>query len=281
MRLRNALCVLLLCLAFCCCGTGTIRTLDISNIKAVSVLRVGHESADIELEGEVLNPHRSEAVIRDFSYRISVGNQFFLTGHMPGPLELPAHASTSIRMPLTVQYSQVTGADCRALFATAIPYRLRGTAGMEKPFKKQLKIAAAGSLQGPQELAVTLMPGTTSRLVSTDDIDIDAVHLSSVEAVFRMLVRNPFPFQLQVDHLDYRLVSGGDTVGEGSARRPLLLEPGAQLLRFPVSFRTGGLIGSLLHAVPKLDVPHLSVSGSAKISGENRTVLVTFKTLPK
>jgi LEA14-like dessication related protein len=275
----KSLALLLLLLAAIACGSGTVRKLEITGITGVKVLRVDGDTAEIELEGTVRNTHRSGARIRNFSYEISVAGTNFAGGSHPASIQLPGKSDVRVRLPLTVRLDRLTGEAWEGLFQADLRYHLSGKAAMEEPLRREMRLDVDDSIRGPDSLSATLASGPARRLVTFDDVDLTAVHLTTLDTKFRVRLRNPFPSALTIDELSYELQSGGKPIGRGSASRPMVLEPGLTLVRLPVSFRTSKLLGGLLESVPRFEVPGLTIAGRAVLSHNGRSIELLFRTL--
>ena len=275
---RLSLLLLLLLVAGCqSCVPGTVRNLEIRALGDVEVLAISEESAEILISAELFNPLGDAVRVRDLEYEMALAGAFLARGRLTSELSLPAREVVMTKLPLTVRLDRVSAADFASFFEAQIPYRLRGTFTALEPIARTgLKLDIRGSASAPERLEIRLPESAARSWYAWTGVSTDLPSILRGRGTLEAVLRNPFPFALQVDRLQYEILLDGRVIGDGQIRTQTL-SPGFTRIDLPVEIRPLELTESLLSTLLEARLSQPEVRGRLTLQGQARQIVVLLQ----
>ena len=266
-------CLLIFLLAVSC--TPTIKKLEIVRIGNIRLDSVTPEILTLRAELAVRNPYYSSARLKNISFDLALADQFIAYGKLTSSVEMKGNSVSVIDVPLAIQCKKVTSKDFEALLSREIPYRIEGSAILEKPFgPKTLPIQIKNRMTPPGRLQIILKHKSALSILSLEATGTK--QLLNLIRSRRLKVRfnNPFSFPLQIQDLRYEVKLGKDVVADGMSENYISLFPGKNHLELRVNPRPIGAVEGLLKGFLDRQLPDFTISSQFRIARENRDLLV-------
>ncbi len=265
--------LLLFLLAVSC--TPTIKKLEIVRIGNIRLDSVTPEILTMRAELAVRNPYYSSARLKNISFDLALADQFIAYGKLTNSMELKGNSVTVVDVPLAIQCKKVTAKDFAALLSPQIPYRIEGSAVLEKPFgPKTLPIQIKNSMSPPGRLQIILKHKSALSILSLEASGTQQLLRLIRSRRLNVRFNNPFPFPLTIQDLRYEVKLGKDVVADGISENQLSLLPGKNHLELRVNPRPMGAVEGLLKGFLDRQLPDFTISSEFRIARENRDLLV-------
>lgn len=221
-------------LASCATLQEALKEPEIS-VQDMRVKSVSLSDMQLDFIVGVKNPNPLGISLKGMSYKLDVEDESLLSGESRQRLKIGANSSSSLTLPLSLNYEEVFGGIEALLKRDQVGYTLSGKLDFglfRLPYKKQ------GSIDLPS------LPQ-----VSVGRVAIERIGLSGLDIVLALNVSNENSFPIKLDGIDYGLKLADTTVASGNSLGALSLEPGksGQLnIGLKLGYRElGGVINAL------------------------------------
>lgn len=250
-RLSAVLCSLSL-LASCATMQEAIKEPEIS-VDDMQVRAVSLSDMQLDFILGVKNPNPLGISLRGMSYRLDVEGKSMMRGDSRERLKIGANSSSSVTLPVSLNYKDLSGGFADLLNRDKVRYELRGKLDFglfRLPYKKQ------GSIDLPS------LPK-----VSVGRVAVERMTLSGLDVVVQLQVQNDNSFPIKLGGIDYGLKMADTTVASGKSLGALSLEPGKSgSLDIGLSLGYGEL-GNVIRALGDNSSIPVSFDGRLQIPG--------------
>ncbi|MCI0601609.1 LEA type 2 family protein [bacterium] len=268
-----AICLLFLFPAIGC--TPTITKLEIVRIANIRLDSVTPEILTMRAELAIRNPYSSSARLKNISLDLALVDQFIAYGKLTKPVDLEGNSVSVIDVPLALQCKKVTSKDFEALLSREIPYRIQGSAELERPFgPKTLPIQIKNRMNAPGRLQILLKHKSALSILSLEANGTRQLLFLIRNKRLKVRFNNPFAFPLTIQDLRYEVKLGKDVVADGESESYLTLVPGKNHLELGVKPRPMGAVEGLFKGFLDRQLPDFTLSSEFRIARENRDLLV-------
>jgi LEA14-like dessication related protein len=267
------ICLLLLLPAISC--TPTIKKLEIVRIANLRLDSLTPEILTMRAELVIRNPYSSSARLKNISFNLALTDQFIAYGKLTSPMELKGNSVSVIDVPLAIQCKQVTAKDFDALLSREIPYRIEGSAVLERPFgPKTLPIQIKNRMPAPGRLQILLKHKSARSILSLEATETKQLLSLIRSRKLKVRFNNPFPFPLTIQDLRYEVKLTNNVVAEGVSDSQLSMLPGKNYFEVGLKPRPLGAVEGLLKGFLDRQLPDFTLSSEFRIARENRNLLV-------
>jgi LEA14-like dessication related protein len=201
----------------------------------------------------VKNPNPLGISLSGMRYKLDIDDKSLLSGDSRQKMKVKANSSSSVTLPLSINYKDLSGGIGALLKKDKVAYALSGDLdfGLFRiPYKKQ------GVLDLPS------MPK-----VSVASMKVDRMKLSGMDVTVVLQVVNNNSFPVKLDGIHYGLKVADTTLLSGGASQPLSLEPNASG-RLPVGISLSyGNLGNVANSILKGKSVPIAFDGEMAIPG--------------
>ena len=282
MALLRAKFLLLFSLIFFLGCNPTIRRLEILRIGNIRLDSVTSELVTFRAELAIRNPYSKSARLKTINFDLALAGDFIAYGNRAHSIEIEAGSIEHIDVALAVHCRKVTEDDFSALLGETVPYRIRGTALLERPFgPRTLPIEIQNRIQTPRNLQVFLQRRTAASILSLDQMQ--TAQFLSLIRTRKLPVRfhNPFSFPLTIRNFNFEAKWGNQAIAKGLSLSSLQLSPGENRIDLDIHPRPFGAIESLFKGLLNQQMPDLSLSSSFQVVRGNRSLDVRLIYIPE
>ncbi len=132
-----------------CCGcAGFYRAPEIT-FSGVALDGVGRRGASFDIALDVRNPNRYALGLDEMTYRLTVAGAEVASGAIPEAVRIGAKSSATVRLPVSLQWSQLSAGGWQILESGRADYVVEGEAGFSTP---------AGHFRRPYRRVGTIQP---------------------------------------------------------------------------------------------------------------------------
>jgi LEA14-like dessication related protein len=255
----------------------TIRRLEIVRIGNIRLDSITPDLITLRAELTLKNPYSSSARIKSISFDLALDNGFFAYGKRTELTELKPGSVIVIDVPLAVHTAKVSQKDLDSLMRSQIPYRIQGSAILEKPFgPRTIPIEIRSHIKAPPELRIFLQERTARSMISLQRFET-RLFLSLIrQGKLPVRFHNPFRFPITIRSFAYHLEWGKHVIADGLSRGEFQLSPGENRMEIQIQPKPLGAIEGLFQGILDQQIPDLSFSSDFKIAGKERDLAVQF-----
>jgi LEA14-like dessication related protein len=270
---KNSIGLLILFLVVGC--TPTIKKLEIVRIANLRLDSVTPEILTMRADLAIRNPYSSSARLKNISFDLALTDHFIAYGKLTSSMELKGNSVSVIDVPLAIQCTKVTAKDFEALLSREIPYRIEGSAVLERPFgPKTLPIRIKNRMTAPGRLQILLKHKSASSILSLEATGTKQLLSLIRSRKLKVRFNNPFPFPLTIQDLRYEVKLGRNVVADGESKDQLSLVPGKNYLEVRINPRPLGAVEGVLKGFLDRQLPDFTLSSEFRIARDNRDLLV-------
>lgn len=267
------ICLLFLLPAIHC--TPTITKLEIVRIGNIRLDSVTPEILTMRADLAIRNPYSSSARLKNISFDLALTDHFIAYGKLTSSMELKGNSVSLIDVPLAIQCAKVTAKDFESLLSPEIPYRIEGSAVLERPLgPKTLPIQIKNRMSAPGRLQILLKHKSARSILSLEANETKQLLSLIRSRKLKIRFNNPFPFPLTIQDLRYEVKLTNNVVAEGVSESQLSLFPGKNYFEVGVKPRPLGAAEGLLKGFQDRQMPDFTLSSEFRIARENRDLLV-------
>jgi LEA14-like dessication related protein len=270
-----------LCLSVFICGffllacNPTIRRLEIIRIGNIRLDSIGSELVALRAELAIRNPYSRSARLKTIDFELALAGDFIAYGKRTDSIEIKANSIEIIDVPIVVHSKKVTERDLESLLSNEIPYRIRGSALLERPFgPRTLPIEIQNRLKSPGNLQVFLQRRTAESILSLERQQTTQFLALIRKRKLPVRFSNPFTFPLQIRNFTYEVRLGKQVIAEGTSVQGLQLAPGENRIDLDVQARPLGAVDSLFKGLLDQQIPDLSLSSNFQVVRGERSLNV-------
>ena len=147
MRRTGAPALLLLTLA---AGCSLVYKKPEIEFGGVTIENVGREGASFEIALDVRNPNRYALGLDEMTYRLSIAGVEAASGSTQAPVEVPARGSTTVRVPVSLDWRRLQAGGWEMLTTGRMDYIVEGEAAFRtpagtfrRPYRREGRIGAS------------------------------------------------------------------------------------------------------------------------------------------
>lgn len=223
----------------------TVKGMD---IKSVSLTDMG-----LDFILDVENPNPIGLSLSGISYKLDVEEKSLASGQSMNKMSLGANKSSTVHLPLQLNYQQAFGGIESLLKKDKINYALSGELDFglfRLPYSKQ---------------GVIDMPSLPD--VKVNSVNINGVTLSGLNVGIGLQVSNSNNFPIRLEGIDYGLKLANSTVASGKSLGALSLKPG-ETGTMNIGLNLGyGELGNVINALKSSSRIPVELDGQMKIPG--------------
>lgn len=222
-------------------------------VQNVAVKAISLTDMQLDFDLGVENPNPIGLSLRGLSYQLDVDDKSLLSGDNKQKMKVGANSTSSITLPLNLNYNDMSGGLKSLLTKDKINYSLNGKLDFglfRLPYSK------SGSVDLPS------MPS-----VSVDSVKVGNMGLSGLDLVMALKVSNDNSFPIRLDGIDYGLKLANTTVASGKSLGALSVDPGKSgKMNIGLSLKYSEL-GSLAKALTSGSSIPVALDGKMKLPG--------------
>lgn len=226
--------VLLLAAAVSGCASLTeVVQRPTARVTGARITGLTFDRAEITFDVEVENPNPVGVRLAGIDYELFFGELSFLRGQTDEPLDIAANGASTVRIPVSVGYTELIDSVRGIAERTETDYRLAAGVSVDIPVigRQRLPIEHTGSI-----------PVVRAPRIRVRELRIDRLGLTGADVILRLGVANPNGFGLSLEELDYALRVNGELWGSARVEeRARLAEGGETEVRIPISLDFGAM----------------------------------------
>ena len=255
--------------------TPTIKKLEIVRIANLRLDSVTPEILTMRAELAIRNPYSSSGRLKNITFDLALTDHFIAYGKLTSSMELKGNSVSVVDVPLAIQCMKVTAKDFETLLSREIPYRIEGSAVLERPFgPKTLPIRITNRLTAPGRLQILLKHKSALSILSLEATGTKQLLSLIRRRKLKVRFNNPFSFPLTIQNLSYEVKLGKNVFAEGESINQISLQPGKNHLELDVNPRPLGAVEGLFKGFTDRQLPDFTLSSEFRIARENRDLLV-------
>ena len=226
------------------------------DVESVNLRDLSFNEATLDFALAIYNPNPVGATLEGFDYSFVVEGNEFLKGDENRQLSLPSTGSSTIHIPVTVQFKELYDLIKSNKNQDTVGYSISGhfkpggiLSGFQVPFMK------SGNL-----------PAVKVPKVSLSGLKIKGLSFTQVDLELGLDVDNPNIFGLDMSKLDYKINIAGEQVASGSATDVAQVpKKDKGKITLPISLNFSGVASAIRTALTSKSVD-CAVSGSADLN---------------
>lgn len=265
--MRNSATILLIAIftAITAVSCSTIR--DMTDVREPSVTFSDMSIQNIDFDGVTLlfnfdvdNPNRFNINAEQYSYEFFINERSFLTGLREEPVRVDKESSTTVQVPVSLNFSEVIETFGSVLRQDSISYQLSTEVEFDLPVAGKRKVPVATSGEFP----IPRMPQ-----VSFGGVDVKELSLTGAEVEISFSVSNPNSFGIAVSNAAYQLIVNGREWMDTTLDQNIRIEGDKyREIRIPIRLGTSQLGPALLEMMSGNTTFNYEVKGEAELSAE-------------
>lgn len=236
-----------------------VREPDVS-FKDMSIQNITFDGVTLLFDFEVNNSNRFNVNAEGYNYEFFINENSFVSGNSTEPLRIEQQSTSTIQVPVTLNFSEVYQTFSSILRQDQMAYQLSTEVEFDLPVlgSRTVPVSASGEIPIPKPPRVEF-----------GDFNIRQVSLSGADAEVSFRVTNPNSFAISVLSADYNLrVNGREwldtTLNElirvgGSESREIII---------PIRLNSAQLGSALMDLMGGTTTFNYELSGSADVSAE-------------
>lgn len=204
-----------------------------ARVTGAEITGLSFDRAEITFDVEVENPNPVGVRLAGIDYELFFEELSFVRGRTDEPLEIAAQERSTVRIPVSVGYTELIDSVQGLADRTETAYRL--SAGIS------VDIPVIGRQRLPVEHTGTI-PVVRAPRLRVRELRIDRLGLTGADVILRLAVANPNGFGLSLEELDYALRVNGELWGSARVEeRTRLAEGGESEVRIPIRLDFGAM----------------------------------------
>ncbi|HEY3355110.1 MAG TPA: LEA type 2 family protein [Polyangia bacterium] len=193
-------------------------------VRAVKVLTVREDAADLVLTAVVVNPNPMAARVRSLSYKIFVAERLLGRGARAGAFDVAAHGEAVVDLPVRVAFADIPADLPAAVSGPDVPYRAEVAVDVTSRLgDHHFDLNRKGTVRIADAARMAVMGDFAARVLQVRGVRLLPIQLDGVTVVADLEVRNLFPFPLEIRRVEYAVSLAGAPLGEGRHDQPIVL----------------------------------------------------------
>lgn len=198
-----------------------------ARVAGVSLSALSLDAATLLVDVEVSNPNGFTLKTAGFDLDLAVAGENIARVQQPdAALSVPAKGSNSVKLPVTVNFSDIVRAAGAIKDKKSVDYALNGNVTVNLPVLGDVSLP----LNFADALPVPKLPELKFR-----DASLKSVNWSGAEMLVSLDVTNPNLFGIDLNSLSYALKAQGKDIGSGALNGIRLGQDETQTLNIPLS----------------------------------------------
>ena len=252
-------------------------------VQRLEVIRVGNVRLDsvtpqiltMRAELTIRNPYTTSARLKNITFELALTDHFIAYAKRTDSIELKGAALATLDVPLAVQIPKVTEKDLSALLSEKIPYHIRGSAILERPFgPRTLPVEIRNTIVAPDRLKIFLQDKTTGSILSLQKFKTREFLSFLQNQKLPVRFNNPFQFPLTIRDFHYEVKWANQSVVRGESLNELRLEPGENRVELDVIPRPMGALHGIFQGLIDRQLPDLTLISEFRIARQKRDLTV-------
>lgn len=224
-RYRNALpvasCALIVLFSLIISCSGVRDAVDVSrpeiDLQSVEIQNLTFKTVDLVFNMGVRNPNTIPIRLSRLDYTLFLNDRQFLKGERGNPVTIGANSTTTVDIPLTVQYDTV--------YST-----YRTLAGQDSvPYRGEIGLIFNLPVLGDVRIPVTrrgYLPLVQTPQVNVESVEIESIRPTGADLILNVLLDNPNSFSLLMRRLTYDFLVSDQTWAVGTTREEVSIDSG-------------------------------------------------------
>jgi LEA14-like dessication related protein len=271
----SALALIVLSLTTCATLQGIVREPKVA-FNSVDITGIDLDGLDLACKIDVTNPNSISIPFPRIDWDLNLNNadSAFLNGSLPGDTEIAAKKTSTVTLPLHIDYRSLFQFLASLKDAKEVAYTINATATFESDVLKMLGSNLAFSTKFSGTIPIVKAPDLSVQSFTMEKIDATAMAKSLLRGnaklgfTLNLQVKNDNNFAMNLDSLNYTLNVNDATWTSGAVARKVSVAAGTSAT-IPVNFTLNAqsMVKSIWTLVTKKTPVTFSLSGEADISG--------------
>ncbi|MCC5915073.1 MAG: LEA type 2 family protein [Balneolaceae bacterium] len=226
----------------------------------MTIQNINFDGVTLLFNFDVENPNRFNVNTEQYSYEFFINDQSFLTGSREEPVRIERESSTTVQVPVSLNFSEVYETFSSVLRQDSLSYQLSTEVEFDLALagKRRVPVTAGGKIPIPR------MPQ-----VNFGGVDVKELSFSGAEVEISFSVSNPNPFGISVDNAAYQLVVNGREWLDTTLDQDIRVEGDEyREIKIPIRLGTSQLGPALLEMMSGNTTFNYEVKGEAEVSAD-------------
>lgn len=226
----------------------------------MTIQNINFDGVTLLFNFDVENPNRFNVNTEQYSYEFFINDQSFLTGSREEPVRIERESSTTVQVPVSLNFSEVYQTFSSVLRQDSLSYQLSTEVEFDLALagKRRVPVTAGGKIPIPR------MPQ-----VNFGGVDVKELSFSGAEVEISFSVSNPNPFGISVDNAAYQLVVNGREWLDTTLDQDIRVEGDEyREIKIPIRLGTSQLGPALLEMMSGNTTFNYEVKGEAEVSAD-------------
>jgi LEA14-like dessication related protein len=226
----------------------------------MSIQNITFDGVTLLFDFDVTNPNRFNVNAEQYSYEFFINENSFLSGNQQVPLRIESEATSTIQVPVTLNFQEVYQTFSSLLRQDEMAYMLSTEVEFDLPVagRKKVPVSTSG------EIPIPRVPR-----IDFGGFDLKNVSLTGADVEVSFRVSNPNRFGISLDRADYNLrVNGrewldtslGETIRVGGSEN--------QNITIPIRLNAAQMGSALMDLMSGRTTFNYELTGSAEVSAD-------------
>lgn len=175
------------------------------SFRSVSIESISLDHIDVQFHFEVDNPNRVGISLEEYTYKLLVNNNDFLSGSHVEPLEISSRSSSTVALPLRLSYRDIYQSVSSVVRADSFAYRLETEVGLNIPVlgKRAIPVQVEG-----------VLPRLRMPQVEFASFNVNSFSFTEVDVTLNLRVSNPNSVGMSLSGLNAVAQLGGTRLSD-------------------------------------------------------------------
>lgn len=239
-------------------------TAKISNVK---ITALSLDQADLLFDIKISNPNSININLAGFDYDLLLNKASFLKGTQNKTVNIAAHASSKIQLPLSLRYEDIYKTFKSLSKKDKINYVLKLGLSFDLP--------VLGTVRVPIETKGSV-PTIKLPAVSVKALKLNNLAFTGADLQLNLQIKNPNTFALNLNHFNYAFVVDGQKWIEGQEKKQISVsKKGKKTLSIPIKLNFLEIGHSVMNLISGSSKLNYKLSGKADV-GSSLKILKNF-----
>lgn len=230
------------------------------NYNKMSIQNISFDGVTLLFDFDVNNPNKFGVSADQYTYEFFINDNSFLSGIQTENLRVSRESTSTVQIPITLNFSEVFNTFSSVVRRDSLSYRLSSEVQFDLPGVGQRKVpvSAAG------EIPIPRMPR-----IEFSGYNIKNISLAGAEMDINLRVSNPNPFGISMSNAAYALnVNGREWLDTRLGDRISLGGSESDMVTIPIRLNASQMGSVLLEMMGGNTSFNYNLSGSADISAD-------------
>jgi LEA14-like dessication related protein len=226
----------------------------------MSIQNITFDGVTLLFDFDVTNPNRFNVNAEQYSYEFFINEQSFISGIQESPLRINSEATSTIQVPVTLNFQEVYQTFSSLLRQDQMAYQLSTEVEFDLPVagRKKVPVSTSG------EIPIPRVPR-----IDFGGFNLKEVSLTGAEVEVSFRVANPNRFGISLNNADYNLRVNGREWLDTSLGESIRVEASENReITIPIRLNAAQMGSALMDMMAGRTTFNYELTGSAEVSAD-------------